>query len=105
MPAMPAVQEFREHIGADLPQARIAALCFDKIDVEKGIEEVRAPDGGTRTLRHPWSILAYQLAGDEGLAAIHADGKPEERETPPAEPPAQEDRRKRRSVTAWPHWC
>lgn len=86
LPAVPAVSEFREHVGTDLPQARIVALCFDKIDVEKGIEEVRGPDGGTRTLRYPWSILAYQLAGDVGLAAIHADGTPEERETPPAEP-------------------
>ena len=86
LPDVPAVSEFREHVGTDLPQARIVTLCFDKIDVEKGIEEVRAPDGRTRTLRHPWSVLAYQLAGDAGLAAIHADGKPEERETPPAEP-------------------
>ncbi len=86
LPAVPAVREFREHVGADLPAARIATLCFDKIDVEKGIEDVRAPTGQLRTLRHPWSVLAYQLAGEEGLSAIHADGKPEERDTPPAEP-------------------
>ena len=30
--------------------------------------------------------LAYQLAGTEGLRLIHAEGKDEERETPPAEP-------------------
>ena len=86
LPDMPAVREFREHVGAPLPQAHIAALCFDKIDVEKGIEDVRAPDGETRTLRHPWSVLAWQLAGADGLRAIHADGEDEERETPPAEP-------------------
>ena len=86
LPDMPAVQEFREHVGAPLPQAHIAALCFDKIDVEKGIEDVRAPSGETRTLRHPWSVLAWQLAGADGLRAIHADGEDEERETPPAEP-------------------
>ena len=80
------MREFREHVGADLPQAFVATLCFDKIDVEKGIEDVRAPNGETRTLRHPWSVLAYQLAGDDGLSAIHAHGKAEERETPPAEP-------------------
>ena len=45
-----------------------------------------APPQAKRALRHPWSVLAYQLAGDEGLSAIHADGKAEERETPPAEP-------------------
>ncbi len=86
LPDMPAVREFREHVGAPLPRAHIAALCFDKIDVEKGIEDVRAPGGETRTLRHPWSVLAWQLAGADGLRAIHADGHDEERETPPAEP-------------------
>ena len=86
LPDMPAVREFREHVGTDLPAAFVATLCFDKIDVEKGIEDVRAPNGETRTLRHPWSVLAYQLAGNDGLRAIHADGKAEERETPPAEP-------------------
>ena len=86
LPDIPAVREFREHGGTDLPQAFVATLCFDKIDVEKGIEDVRAPTGETRTLRHPWSVLAYQLAGDEGLCAIHAEDKAEERESPPAEP-------------------
>ncbi len=86
LPDVPAVREFREHVGADFPPARVATLCFDKIDVEKGIEGVSAPDGETRTLRHPWSVLAYQLAGADGLRAIHADGDAEERETPPAEP-------------------
>ena len=81
-----AVQEFRQHVGAELPQAFPVSLCFDKIDVERGIDGVRAPDGETRSLKHPWSVLAFQLAGVEGLRAIHADGEDEERETPPAEP-------------------
>lgn len=86
LPEISAVREFREHVGTALPKARIAALCFDKIDVEKGIEDVRAPGSETRTLRHPWSVLAWQLAGADGLRAIHAGGQDEERETPPAEP-------------------
>ena len=86
LPDVPAVREFREHVGMALPQAFIATLCFDKIDVEKGIEDVRGPDGKTRTLRHPWSVLAFQLAGADGLKAIHGEGRDEERETPPAEP-------------------
>jgi len=86
LPDVSAVREFREHAGMEIPQAFVATLCFDKIDVEKGIEGVRAPDGETRTLRHPWSVLAYQLAGADGLKAIHAEGKAEERDTPPAEP-------------------
>jgi hypothetical protein len=62
----------------------VAGLCFDKLDVEKGME-VRSPDGKTRTLKQPWSVLAYQLAGDEGLKVLHASSKAEERNTAPAE--------------------
>ena len=85
LPDLPAVQEFKAHVGAGIPKARVAALCFDKIDLEKGVE-TPAPDGSVRMLRHPWSILAFQLAGAEGLRLIHAEGRDEERETPPAEP-------------------
>ena len=86
LPDSPTVTAFREHVGEKLPQAFVAPLCFDKIDAEKGIEDVRAPNGERRTLKHPWSVLAFQLAGADGLRAIHADDKAEERETPPAEP-------------------
>ena len=86
LPDLPAVREFREAVGGDLPRAFVASLCFDKIDVERGIENVRGPGDERRTLRHPWSVLAFQLAGDDGLAALHGEGKAEERETPPAEP-------------------
>lgn len=85
LPDLPAVGEFRQAVGEKkLPKARVAGLCFDKLDVEKGME-VRGPDGGTRWLKHPWSVLAYQLAGDAGLKLLHASGKAEERETAPAE--------------------
>ncbi len=86
LPDVAAVHEFREQAGGRLPGAHAAALCFDKIDVERGIEGVRSPEGRTRPLRHPWSVLAYQLDGDEGLRSIHGEGRAEERETPPAEP-------------------
>ena len=86
LPDLPAVQEFREYVGTDLPAAYTAALCFDKIDAERGITGVRGPGGETRALRHPWSVLAFQLGGADGLRAIHATGLDEERETPPAEP-------------------
>lgn len=85
LPSLPAVEQFKSHIGAPLPKARVVALSFDKLDVEKGME-VRGPKGEMRWLKHPWSVLAFQIAGDEGLRALHADGKAEERETPPAEP-------------------
>ncbi len=85
LPDPPAVAQFRADIGSGIPKARVAALCFDKIDLEKGVETL-GPDGTIRMLKHPWSILAYELAGADGLRLIHADGKDEERETPPAEP-------------------
>ena len=85
LPDLPAVREFEAHIGFKAPRARVAALCFDKIDIEKGVE-TPGPDGTLRTLRYPWSVLAWQLAGSDGLRLIHADGQDAERETPPAEP-------------------
>ena len=85
LPDLPAVKEFEASIGSKAPKARVAALCFDKIDIEKGVE-TPSPDGTIRMLKHPWSILAFQLAGADGLKLIHADGKDAERDTPPAEP-------------------
>ncbi|MCY4286579.1 MAG: DUF499 domain-containing protein [Thiotrichales bacterium] len=85
LPALSSVDQFKSHVGTSLPAARIAALCFDKLDVEKGME-VRGPAGELRWVKHPWSVLAFQIAGDEGLCALHPDGANEERETPPAEP-------------------
>ncbi len=84
LPDLPAVHEFTQAIGQEPVKARVAGLCFDKLDVEKGME-VRSPEGKTRRLKHPWSVLAYQLAGDDGLRVLHADGKAEERATAPAE--------------------
>ena len=85
LPSLPAIEEFEAHIGQKPPSARCAALCFDKIDLEKGVE-TRGPDGSVATLKRPWSILAYQIAGEEGLRQLHAEGKNLERDTPPAEP-------------------
>ena len=84
LPNLPAVDEFKQAIGQAPPQARVAALCFDKLDVEKGME-VRGPDGTKRTLKHPWSVLAYQIAGDDGLKILHSEDLAEERESAPAE--------------------
>ena len=85
LPDLPAVNQFREHAGGIIiPKARIAILAFDKLDVEKGME-VRSPHGKTRWLKQPWSVLAYQIAGDEGLKLLQAEGKDEERLSPPAE--------------------
>ena len=86
LPDLKTVREFREHCDVELPRATTAALCFDKIDVEKGIRDVQGPNGETRTLLHPWNILAFQLAGEAGLRILHGDDFAEERDTAPAEP-------------------
>ena len=85
LPSLPAVEQFRSDAGAALPPARVAALAFDKLDVEKGME-VRGPGGELRWLKHPWSVLAFQIAGAAGVRALHAEDRDEERETAPAEP-------------------
>lgn len=84
LPKLPSVEEFIQHIGQKPPKCRIAALCFDKLDVEKGME-VLSPIGKIRTLKQPWSALAYQIAGDDGLKLLHASGKAEDRDSAPAE--------------------
>jgi hypothetical protein len=85
LPDLPAVNEFIQHIGTKPPKARVAVLPFDKLDAEKGME-VRSPSAEKRWLRNPWSVLAFQIAGGEGLRILHPDEKEEERETAPAEP-------------------
>lgn len=84
LPDLPAVQEFIQYIGMSAPGARIAVLAFDKLDAEKGME-ISGPDGRRRWLKQPWSVLAYQLAGSEGLRLLHAEGEDAERESAPAE--------------------
>lgn len=84
LPDLPAVAEFVRHMDMPPPKARVASLSFDKLDVERGME-VRSPDGKLRWLKHPWSVLAYQIAGPEGLKLLHASGKDAERESAPAE--------------------
>lgn len=81
---LPTMQEFLAHIGITPPQARIAVLAFDKLDVEKGMEIV-GPSGEKRWLKQPWSVLAWQLAGAEGLRLLHPDNLDEERMSAPFE--------------------
>ena len=86
LPNLPAVDEFRTHIdlGQTLPKARIAAISFDKLDLETGMD-VADPFGKVARLFHPWSILAWQLAGQKGLEILNGGKGKEERDTAPAE--------------------
>ena len=84
LPDLPAVRQFIETFGFKPPKARVAALPFDKLDVETGMD-VKAPDGTTRRLRQPWSVLAYQLAGSEGLMALREGKSEDERDTVPSQ--------------------
>jgi Protein of unknown function (DUF499) len=85
LPNLPAVQEFVQHIGMTPPPTKVVSLPFDKIDVERGLE-TKGPSGEKRWLRHPWSVMAFQIAGADGLRLLHADGLDAERESAPAEP-------------------
>ena len=70
--AHPTVKEFVGFSGVDSPpQARVALLPFDKFDVKAGLS-VFGPDGTQRQVQTPWGALAYQLAGDAGLAKVAA---------------------------------
>lgn len=66
----PTVQEFMGFSGLDtLPQTRVALLPFDKFDVINGLLVV-GPDAKQHRVKTPWGALAYQLAGDKGLAIV-----------------------------------
>lgn len=84
LPDMPAIKEFVGHAGIKPPETRVAVLSFDKLDVEKGME-IRGPKGNIRWLKQPWSVLAWQIAEEDGLRLLHPDNKDMERETAPAE--------------------
>lgn len=66
----PTVKEFMGFSDLDtLPRARVALFPFDKFDVKNGLS-VKNPNGEQRQVMTPWGALAYQLAGDEGLALV-----------------------------------
>ncbi len=66
----PTVQEFMAFSGLkSLPRTRVAILPFDEFDVKNGLVVV-SPEGKKKSFKTPWGALAYQLAGDEGLAIV-----------------------------------
>ena len=87
LPNVPSVEEFKAAAKVEkIPKARVAALCFDKIDTKLGLE-VKSPQGEVRRLLYPWSILAWQIAGREGFEVVNGSG--EERADSPSEDPLE----------------
>lgn len=85
LPRVDCVDEFRQHAGTEFTAARIALLPFDKIDSARGLE-TRSPDGAARRWLQPWTILAYQLAGDADVRSLHRTGELEENNSPRPNP-------------------
>jgi hypothetical protein len=83
LPHVRTVQEFVEHAGIQPPKARVGVLAFDKLDLERGAAAV-SPQGEVRELLFPWSVLAWQLAGPEGMRVLGCKGPKQERNTAPA---------------------
>lgn len=81
LPEIPAVQQFKAHCEISLPKARIAAVVFDRLDAEMGME-VRDPAGNIARLKMPWSVLAWQLGGEAAMKLLKESG--EERAHVPA---------------------
>lgn len=88
LPDLPSVSEFKSHIDSDLPEAEVGAIPFDYLDSKTGIE-VYGPSGDVRKLKHPWSVLAFQLAGEDGLKILN-NGSTDERDDPPVTGPLKE---------------
>ena len=84
LPDLPAVEEF---IAAyrDRPSMP-ASPCWPSTSwMSRRAWRSADRTAPARWLRQPWSVLAYQIAGNEGLRLLHAEGEDAERESPPAE--------------------
>ena len=88
-PKLSSIAEIRAHAARRLTPSRVAALAFDKLDTRTGMP-VRGPDGVERQLRYPWSVIAFQIAGERGLEILNPGGSGTERDDPPADPTIRE---------------
>ncbi|HZT32813.1 MAG TPA: DUF499 domain-containing protein [Bryobacteraceae bacterium] len=69
---------------SDPPQARVAAVSFDKVDWVKGCQ-VKSPSGEKRSFRMPWNLIAWQLLGQRGIEILARDESQPDFDTPPAD--------------------
>ena len=66
------------------PEARIAAVSFDKVDWKSGCE-VKSPSGDKRSFRMPWNLISWQLLGQRGLDIINRDESQPDYDLPPSD--------------------
>jgi hypothetical protein len=66
------------------PNARVAAVSFDKVDWKSGCE-VKAPDGEKRSFRMPWNLIAWQLLGQRGIDILNRDESMQDYDVPPSD--------------------
>ena len=81
LPDIPAVKEFTGYAEIDPPKSRVGVISFDRLDPVTGTD-VHAPDGTAARFKYPWTVLAFQLAGSDGLKILGMEGDTE-REEPP----------------------
>ncbi len=81
LPDLASVSEFIQHIGMKPPQARVAVLPFDHLDPVTGMDVI-GPDGIKARFKYPWTVLAYQLGGAEGLKVLGSQDSKERVEPP-----------------------
>lgn len=80
LPDLPSVKEFSAHMGFVPQAAHIAAVVFDRLDVELGADYF-SPTRQLRRFKYPWTAIAWQLGGAEGLSLVQEGDT--ERETSP----------------------
>ena len=75
LPPLPAVKEFESSMGGKAPRSRVAAVCFDKIDAEKGCPAV-AP-GRVEAVAFP--ALEHPCLADRGRRRAPAPARRRQR--------------------------
>lgn len=81
---IPAVSTFLDGVKIGDDAARVSIVGFDRLDTEMEITS-RAPDGTKKDFHFPWSHIAWQLAGEEGLKIIQGNHKTERVDSPSVE--------------------
>ena len=81
---IPAVSSFLEGVQMGSDSAQVSIVGFDRLDTEMAITS-RSPDGTKKEFQFPWTHIAWQLAGEEGVEIIQGDRKTEREDSPSVE--------------------